>query len=127
MSYISYLLSYFFKNSLKSDEEFKDTLSISYIMHDIISDHSDKYINKELSESLTKENIIKFINDNQFILHQSVIKSKDIIKRILSKLEIEDFNNLKSIYIHDKKQGYLTLSSINHHGFILSINIGLYT
>lgn len=127
MSYISYLLSYFFKNSLKSDEEVKDTLSVSYIMHDIISDHSDKYIDKELSESLTKENIIKFINDNQLNLHPSVIKSKDIIERILSKLDIEDFYNLKSIYIHDKTQGYLTLSSINNqNGYILSINIGIY-
>jgi len=126
MSYISYLLSYFFKNSLKSNEEVKDTLSISYIMHDIISDHSDKYIDKEI-EALTNENIIKFIDDNQLNLHQSVIKSRDIIKRILSKLDIEDFNNLKSIYIHDKTQGYLTLSSINNqNGYIISINIGIY-
>jgi|LakMenEpi03Aug12_release.lakeMendotaPanAssembly.Ray.scaffolds.fasta_scaffold674157_2 hypothetical protein len=96
-------------------------------MHDIISDHSDKYIDKELSESLTKENIIKFINDNQLNLHPSVIESKDIIKRILSKLDIEDFYNLKSIYIYDKTQGYLTLSSINNqNGYILSINIGIY-
>jgi len=126
MSYISYLLSYFFKNSLKSDEEVKDTLSVSYIMHDIISDHSDKYIDKELSESLTKENIIKFINDNQLNLHPSVIISKDIIERILSKLDI-DLYNFKSIYIHDKTHGYLTLSSINNqNSHILSINIGIY-